>query len=173
MKFLRAVDRLLAKLESGLLVGFLAVMLLLAFTQVALRNLFNSGLLWGDPMVRHLVVWVGFLGAAVAATQEGHISIDALTKFLPARIKAGTHVATNLFAGVVCWYLAQASYDFLKSEAEAGSTFVLDIPTWIGGLIIPVGYLLVGFHFMVRVLESFLVAAGKASPPPPEAKAVL
>lgn len=170
MKLLRALNRLLTRFESVLLVGFLGVLLVLAFTQVVLRNVFNSGLLWGDPMVRHLVVWVGFLGAAVATSKEGHISIDALTKFLPARVKAGTHVVTNLFAAVVCWYLAQASYEFLKSEAAAGSTFVLDIPTWIGGLIIPVGYLLIAFHFLVRVLESLLVAAGKSAPPAPEVK---
>jgi TRAP-type C4-dicarboxylate transport system permease small subunit len=168
MSFLRTLDRWLTKVESVLLVVFLSVMLTLAFTQVVLRNVFNSGLLWGDTLVRHLVLWVGFLGAAVATSGEGHISIDALTKFLPVRVKAGAHVLTSLFAAAVCWYLAEGSYHFLKSEAAAGSTFALGIPVWVGALIVPVGYLLLSFHFLVRCVESLLVAAGRTAPPRPE-----
>ena len=165
MKLLRALDRWLTKGETVLLVLFLGAMLVLAFTQVVLRNAFNSGLLWGDTVVRHIVLWVGFLGAAVATSGDGHIAIDALTKFISPRVKAGVRVLTNLFAAVVCWYLAQGSYQFLTSEAEAGSTFVLDIPVWVGALVVPIGYLLIAFHFLVRLLESFLVASGRQAPP--------
>ncbi|MCK7524997.1 MAG: TRAP transporter small permease [Ignavibacteriales bacterium] len=64
-------------------------MVLLAFAQVILRNVFGTGLVWGDTIVRHMVLWAGFVGGALASYEGRHISIDALTKFFPPRVKHG------------------------------------------------------------------------------------
>lgn len=165
MKALRALDRLLVRIEGTLLVVFLGAMVLLAFTQVVLRNLFGTGILWADPLVRHFVLWAGFLGGAMATSADRHISIDALTRFLSPRIKAGIHVVTNLFAAIACSYLAQAALVFLLSEKGAGSTTVLEIPVWLAGSIVPAGYALMVLHFTVRAIESFLTATGGKGEP--------
>jgi TRAP-type C4-dicarboxylate transport system permease small subunit len=157
---LRALDRILVRVEEVLLVLFLGTMVLLAFTQVMLRNLFGTGLLWADPLVRHFVLWSGFLGGALATSAERHINVDALTRFLSPRIKAGTQVLTNLFAGVACFFLAQAAWAFTLSEQAAGSTTVLDIPVWVAALIVPGGYGLMMLHFVLRSVENVLTAAG-------------
>ncbi|MDE2237792.1 MAG: TRAP transporter small permease subunit, partial [Elusimicrobia bacterium] len=46
----------------------------LAFLQVLRRELFGSGALWADPLLRSLVLWVGFLGAALAAAEDKHFA---------------------------------------------------------------------------------------------------
>jgi TRAP-type C4-dicarboxylate transport system permease small subunit len=161
MKILHVIEQFFVRLESALLVVFLSVMILLAFSQVILRNFFDSGLLWGDQLVRHLVLWVGFMGAAVATSEEKHISIDALTKFLSSRIRSIVHLLTNVFALGVCWYLAEAAFHLYEEEQAAGGTLVLDIPSWVGVVILPPGYLLIAFHFGVRVVHHFLAAAGQ------------
>ena len=51
MRYVLAVDRGLAKAETVLLVIFLGTMILLAFAQVVLRNVFGTGLVWGDTDV--------------------------------------------------------------------------------------------------------------------------
>jgi TRAP-type C4-dicarboxylate transport system permease small subunit len=150
MSFLRQFDRWLKRIEVGLLVVFLSAMVLLSFTQVILRNLFDTGLLWADPIVRHLVIWGGFTAAAIAASEGRHIGIDALTKFFSNRLKAISQIVTNAFAAVVCWILADAAWTFLLAEKEAGGDIVLSIPTWIAILIIPVGYILMAVHFLIR-----------------------
>lgn len=160
MSILRTLDRTLVRIEGVLLVVFLGAMVVLAFSQVILRNLFGTGLLWADPLVRHFVLWTGFLGGAMATSADRHISIDALTRFLSIRVKAGMHVITNLFAAIACSYLAQAALVFILSEKSAGSTTVLDIPVWLGASIVPAGYALMAFHFMVRAVESVLTVAG-------------
>ena len=156
MSILRALDRTLMRIEGILLVVFLGAMVVLAFLQVVLRNLFGTGLLWADPLVRHFVLWAGFLGGAMATSGDRHISIDALTRFLSVRVKAGMHVVTNLFAAIACSYLADAALTFILSEKSAGSTTVLDIPVWLGAAIVPAGYALMAFHFMVRTVEAVL-----------------
>lgn len=152
MKLLQRLDAALNKTEGALLILLLVVMLVLAFLQVVLRNFFSSGFLWADLVLRHLVLWIGFLGAALATSQERHISIDAVTRFLPPRLKHALRVVTNLFAAVVCYYLMTAAITFIESEAEAGTTFYADIPNWYAGIIIPVGFGLLIIHFLIRVM---------------------
>jgi TRAP-type C4-dicarboxylate transport system permease small subunit len=153
MRLLQAIDRTLARAETVLLVIFLGTMVLLAFAQVVLRNVFGTGLLWGDTLVRHMVLWAGFIGGALAAFEGRHIGIDALTKFLSPRARNVAGTVTNLFGAVVCYYLAQASWTFLLDERESGSEFILSLPGWVAMVIIPAGYALIMAHFLVKVFE--------------------
>ena len=167
MKRLLTVDRALVRIETVFVVLFLGMMVLLAFLQVILRNLFDTGLLWADPVVRHLVLWVGFAGAAIASSEDRHIAIDALSKFLPERLKHGVRILTNLFAIAVCLFLADAAYTLFADELEYGGTIFLDLPSWVGVVVLLPGYLLMVFHFAVRLIRSLLLALGKPLPQEP------
>jgi len=161
LKALFAIERFVVRIETIILVAFLSTMVLLSFSQVVMRNLFDTGLLWGDTLVRHLVLWVGFTGAAIATSEERHISMDVFSKLLPLRVRYIAHIVTNGFALYICYLLAGAAYTFFLSEKSAGGTLVLDIPAWVGLLVIPPGYLLMVFHFGVKLLKSVAEALGK------------
>lgn len=161
MKSLRALDQFLVKVETVFLVLFLSIMILLSFSQVVMRNFWGIGFLWADPLVRHLVIWVGFIGAAIATHEERHIGIDAFSRFFSARWKHAVRILTSLFAIVVCYFLADAAWVFLVDEKASGSDFMLTIPTWIALIIIPTGYVLMGFHFIVKIVEHALMLFGK------------
>jgi len=161
MKILGGLERALVRIETAVLVITLSLMIILAFSQVVLRNLFDTGLLWGDTVVRHLVLWVGFTGAALAAREERHISIDALSRFLPGISRHIARVLTSLFAVFVCLLLADASVTLMRDEMEFGGELVLGLPSWTGVMILPPGYLLVAFHFLVRAVQSILLATGR------------
>jgi len=150
MTLLRSLDRLFYRLEYGLLVASLGSMVILAFAQVVLRNFFGTGIVWADTIVRHLVLWSGFVGAALATSEERHISIDAFTKFLSPRTKHIVMVFASLFAVVVCYYLALAAWEYVLEERIHGGVLVLSIPTWVALLIIPVGYFPWRFTFLLK-----------------------
>jgi TRAP-type C4-dicarboxylate transport system permease small subunit len=122
---------------------------------------FGVGFLWGDPLVRQMVLWSGFMGAALATHHNRHISIDALSKYLPVRLKALVGVVTSLFGAVVCWYLASAARTFLLEEKEAGADMVFSLPAWIGLVIVPAGYGLIALHFLLISFELSVIAAGR------------
>ena len=161
MTLLRLLDRTLVKIETVFLVLFLAVMIILSFSQVVLRNFFGTGFLWADPLVRHLLIWAGFLGAAIATHEEKHISIDALTKFFSRRWKAASQILTSLFAVIVCYYLADAALVFLRDEKARGEELLLSIPVWAAVMIIPTGYAMMAVHFIVKIVENALKLIGK------------
>jgi TRAP-type C4-dicarboxylate transport system permease small subunit len=154
MKLLHSLDRIFYRIEFGLLVVFLGSMVLLAFMQVVLRNFFNTGLVWADTIVRHLVLWLGFVGATLATREERHIGIDAITRFLSARAKLVILILTSVFAAIVCYYLAAAAWTFVLDERVNGGELVLGIQTWVALLIIPAGYVLIAFHFLVKAIEN-------------------
>jgi TRAP-type C4-dicarboxylate transport system permease small subunit len=153
VKTIRAADRALALAETGLLVVFLGSMVILAFVQVLLRNITGEAFVWGDTIVRHCVLWAGFIGGALAAFEGRHISIDALTKFLSPLWRSLAGIVTNLFGTLVSWFLAEAGWRFVMDEKAGGGDLVLSIPTWMAMIIIPVGYGLMAVHFALKVLE--------------------
>ncbi len=156
MKLIRSIDSIVGAIAAAILVTLLAVMLFMGFTQVVLRNLFSTSILWGDVFLRHVVLWVAFLGAIVATGEKRHITIDALTKVLSDKGKKIAGIITGIASVVVCYFLTDASYRFLVDEIEFGGTLMLDIPRWIFQLIIPLGFGLMMLRFSIRVLEDFL-----------------
>lgn len=161
MSLLKKIDAVLNKVEGALLILLLAVMVLLAFLQVILRNVFLEGIFWADILLRHLVLWVGFLGAALATSEERHISIDAFATMFSPKVKAGIRVITNVFAVLVCYLLFDASRTFLQFEIEDARELFLGIPEWYSGIIIPIGFGLLMLHFTVRAVFSLNAALGR------------
>ncbi|MBI5464250.1 MAG: TRAP transporter small permease, partial [Ignavibacteriales bacterium] len=92
MKILSKINTTLNRLETSLLILLLSFMVLLAFYQVMMRNLFSGGFVWGDIVLRHIVLWLGFLGGALATSNQRHIHIDAFAHFLPERLKHAIHI---------------------------------------------------------------------------------
>ena len=153
MNVLRAVDRALATVAGWFLVIALSAMVLMSFGQLVLRNFFGTSIEWGDVFLRHLVLWLGFLGATLATGQDRHIKVDFFTKFIPAKARKVLLVLTSLFAAYVCYLLLRAGWAFLQSEVEYPTMLVNQIPTWYFMTIIPVGYGLMAFRFVVVALE--------------------
>jgi len=151
MKILLRFDTVLTRIEGALLVLFLSVMVVLSFVQVVLRNGFSESLLWGDILLRHLVLWIGFVGAALATSKDRHINIDAITRFLTPRLKGIAKIVTNLFAATVCYFLFRASLTFLGNELSDSSTVYGEISALYSQIIIPVGFSLIILHFLIRI----------------------
>src|SRR5215217_4212956 len=76
------IDRF-CRLLSGLMVLFLAAMVVLVFGNVVLRYGFNSGITVSEELSRWLFIWGTFLGALVALREHGHLGIDMVVGRLP------------------------------------------------------------------------------------------
>ena len=149
---IKIFDKYLSHFESALIVVTLGIMIITAFVQVILRNIFNSGILWGDMLVRHLVLWVGFLGAGLATRDNRHISIDALARVLSPAWQRRTQILTNIFATFICILLVKASYTFVKDEFLEGAILLLGIPAWMFMVIILMGFSIITFRFFLKIL---------------------
>jgi TRAP-type C4-dicarboxylate transport system permease small subunit len=161
MNLLKRIDKALTRFEGYVLITLLFIMVVMAFLQVVLRNLFSSGILWADIFLRHLLLWLGFLGAAIATSENRHINIDALRRFFSKRMRSAVEVLTDSFAAVICFMLAQASWTFVQGEIADRRVLFGDIPSWYAQVIIPIGFGLLVIHFAIRALLHVGVVAGK------------
>jgi TRAP-type C4-dicarboxylate transport system permease small subunit len=150
VKILTRINAAFNALETALLIFLLSIMIVLAFYQVLMRNLFHGGFVWGDILLRHIVLWLGFLGGALATSNQRHIHIDALAYFLSPRVRTAVAVVTNLFGAAICLLLLDASLTFIRGEVEAHSMIFEGIPAWYTELIIPIGFGLHVLHFILR-----------------------
>jgi TRAP-type C4-dicarboxylate transport system permease small subunit len=155
MKVLNTLDGWLNKAESAVLIVLLLMMVLLAFAQVVLRNVFSAGLVWGDILLRHSVLWIGFLGGALGISNKRHINIDAFTHYMSPRLNSRFSVFTNLFGAGVCVFLTIAAIKFVANEISSGSFVYGQIPSWYAEIIIPVGFGLFVFHFIARAARNY------------------
>jgi TRAP-type C4-dicarboxylate transport system permease small subunit len=94
---LAAVERLIdlyCRFLKVTIVVCLAAMVVLVFTNVVLRYLFNSGIATSEELSRWLLVWLTFLGAIVALRQHAHLGVDTLVRALPTRGKFVCFIAS-------------------------------------------------------------------------------
>lgn len=138
------------KAEYLLLVSLLSLMVGLAFLQIFLRIFFNTGILWGDPLLRNVLLWAGLLGATMATKEGKHINIDVISRLLPGRGNVAIQAVTNLFSAFICVLLLQASLKFVRDEFQAGTLAFLKIPIWTVGVIFPIAFGVIGLRFAIN-----------------------
>ena len=166
-RLLNTLDRAGARAEDALLVFILVSMILLAGTQILLRNLFDTSLFWGDEMLRLMVLWLAVAGGIAASRLDKHISIAVIDRFLPATAKLVTRVVIDLFTAALCALFAWQSARFVYSSYEFGDTVMRDAPAWAAQVIMPIGFTLMSLRHLVlaftrplRGRETFGVAGG-------------
>ncbi len=152
MKFLIWLDDKINRLEQVLIAALLLTMILIAFVQIVLRNFFATGIDWGDALVRYLVVWVGFVGAAIAVKEGKHITIDVLSPALGGVSQRVLQAISHACSAVICGMLTWAGIKFIWFEAEMGGTVFSSLPVWVPELIIPVSFGLMTMRYALRLI---------------------
>lgn len=147
-RLLRAV----AAIEDGLLVVLLTLMIVLAAAQIGLRNLFDSSLLWADPALRVMVLWIGMIGAMVATRFDKQISVDAVSRYLPPRWKAGARVVTDLFTATVSFALTWHSVRLILEDRTGGITVFGSVPLWACELVLPLAFGVIAIRYLLLAL---------------------
>lgn len=164
------LDHGIAKGEAYALVGIVSTMIILAAVQFFLRKAFDFGFEWADILVRQMVLWLGFVGGALATYQGRHIAIDAVTKLVSPKQAAALRVFTSLLAAGLVALLVKASWVFVNDEIDSETMLFGDVPQWIFQAIIPIVFVLIVIHFVLGARHHLLVALGRREPIIPDAE---
>jgi TRAP-type C4-dicarboxylate transport system permease small subunit len=144
--------RLTGRLEDGLLAVLLITMIGLAVAQIVLRNVFSSGLLWGDALLRVMVLWVGMLGAMAATRDDKQITVDVLSRILPSRWKVRARVVTDLFTTAVAALVAWHGGRLVMDDRAAGSMAFAGVPVWVCELVLPVAFAIIAVRYLLMAV---------------------
>jgi len=163
--FLRRVTRLVSAAEDIMVVVLLTAMILLAGTQIALRNVFHSGLLWADPGLRVMVLWVGMVGAMVASRFDKQISVDAVSRFLSPRGRARVRVLTDLFTSLVSALVAWHAARLVLDDRAAGSMVFASVPVWVCESILPIAFGVIAIRYLLYAVAHVRTVATRGEEP--------
>jgi C4-dicarboxylate transporter DctM subunit len=144
------VKRALVLFEDAVAATALAAMVVLPVLEIALRRTAGIGIPGAGPIVQHLVLWVGFLGGAIAA-REGRLLALATGAFVPEGApRRAASIFTAAVAAAAAIVLAAGAVELIRSERETGSILGAGIPTWVAQLVLPVGFVLIAARLVWR-----------------------
>jgi len=106
------------------------LMVVVTFMQVVSRYVFGHSFFWAEELARYAMVWLTFLGAALAILEREHINIDFFIKQLPKALYPYANVLINLILVIFVAALMYYSLPIIQTSMKIHST----------GLGIPMGY---------------------------------
>lgn len=122
-----------------------------------------EGLVWSPYLGLSALLWIGLLGASMAAHLGQHLSLEIGEKIWPARFLPAVRGLKGFLVGAFCLLLAVLACESLadhyrdwRSGPGAGLIPSIDWPKWVVFLVIPYAFGMMSLRFWgqaARVLE--------------------
>ena len=140
--FDRVLDWIATIVKYVMLVQASMIFVIICFA-VFTRYLLNYVPSWSEEVPRYLLVWVSYLGAALAVKYKEHISLDVFFNLMPIRARQVGHLILNVLIGIVgvimlvfgTGLVRQFGDDLMEAIAVKNIWFYLAMPI-SGGLIV-------------------------------------
>jgi len=110
------VNKRLQQLVEILLMTFLSGMVLLTFTDVIGRRLFNTPVFGAHDITEHLMAVIVFSGLPLLTANRAHLSIDLFDRWL---LQPQWRIWHYLVNGLIAAVLGLIAYEFAVSVQEA------------------------------------------------------
>lgn len=146
---MRVLIKTVHRIEDVLLIVLLSSMIALASTQILLRIFFEFGLIWAEPLLRVMVLWLGLTGATVASRHNKHIHIDILTRFFSKNLYLFVQTFVGLFTAWICFLIAWHGARWVQMDYVDEMTGLGGIPSWMLEIIIPISFAVIGIRYFI------------------------
>jgi C4-dicarboxylate transporter, DctM subunit len=144
--------------------------MILPLAEIASRRILHQSIPGETAFVSTLTLWLGLLGAAIAA-REGKLLTLATGEFLPkGRIANAAHVIAGAVGAMVSTILCLGGVALARSDRAAGDMLGGGVPVWVADLALPIGFGLIAVrlawraspHWRGRAIAALGIAAGLA-----------
>ncbi len=112
---------LAANVEELICAVLLVVMVGSVSAAVFFRYVLDSALPWPEEISRFALVWLTFIGAALAAKRQSHVLVDFFVSFLPERARCALAVLVNVVLLLFLVLFFALSVQFVQKASVAVS----------------------------------------------------
>src|SRR5260221_3696054 len=152
--------------------------MVIPLAEILSRKFFGAAIPGSSAYASVLTLWLGMLGAAIAA-REGKLLTLATGEFLPkGRVSDVAHIVAGAVGAMTATILTMGAIVLVQSDRVAGDVIAGGTPKWIADLALPVGFGLIALrlawkaspHWLGRAIAAGGVVAGPRPhprPPPP------
>lgn len=151
---LRFLDRIEGALAAVAII-LLVVVTLSVCLEVVMRYGFNSPLIWVVEIGEYALLYITFLGTAWALRNGGHVRVDIILGLFSQRMRRIFGVISSSLGIIISLVLTiggiYVTWD--KFASSAYKPTVVEFPTWIVVIVIPIGSLFLGIRFLRLLIE--------------------
>ena len=139
------IDRALARVLDGVLAVLLVGLVGAVFTQVFSRYVLQASVPWTEEVARYLLIYLTFVGAAVAVREHTHLRVDFLVVRLPHL--AQRVIGMAMTAGILISGALLVVYGYSYTERAVGtiSPAIGQSIAWIYAVMPVAGALMVAY----------------------------
>jgi tripartite ATP-independent transporter DctM subunit len=120
----------------------------LPLAEIASRKFLGAAIPGSGPIASTLTLWLGMLGAAIAA-RDGKLLTLATGEFLPeGRIKAIARVVSGTIGAMIATIFTLGGIALVQSDRLAGDVVTAGLPTWVADLALPLGFGLIAIRLV-------------------------
>jgi TRAP-type C4-dicarboxylate transport system permease small subunit len=141
------------RIETALMSVLLLGIVVLAALQIVLRNIFSYSIFWADDLIRLAVLWLAVIGALAASRENRHLAIGIVPRYFPTAWHKPAACIASTFAAVITAVLAWHAFRFVADSYRFGDTLLGDLPAWLFQIVMPVGFGLISFRFLVNTIR--------------------
>ena len=165
---IKKLGKIFDKFETNALIIALAIMVVVIFTNVVMRYVFNSSLSWSEEFARYLFVWFSWLGVSAGVKDKEHLRVEFLSMALVKRGLIKADEAINIIVALVWLFttliVAYYGYDIILQQIDMNVlTPAMRIPVWTAYLAIPFCSFIVGIRLILTIIVSAKVLLGKST----------
>jgi C4-dicarboxylate transporter, DctM subunit len=129
---------LFARLEDSVATVVAVALVLLPLAEAAARELFQISLPGAPSFTLHLTLWLGLMGAAIAARDNKLLTLATGSLWPEGVVRTVAKIIGNGAGVVVTTGLAASSVELIKLHREIGYTITEGVPVWWADLLLPV-----------------------------------
>jgi C4-dicarboxylate transporter DctM subunit len=124
--------------------------MVIPLAEIVTRKLFSTTIPGSSAYASILTLWLGMLGAAIAA-REGKLLTLATGEFLPkGRVSDVAHIIAGAVGAMIATVLTMGAIVLVQSDRMAGDLIAGGAPKWIADLVLPVGFGLIALRLAWR-----------------------
>ncbi|PIE54492.1 MAG: C4-dicarboxylate ABC transporter permease [Dethiosulfovibrio peptidovorans] len=150
------------RIEEGLLVCSLSVMVIINFGNVLSRYIFHASWSFSEELLVIFFVYNSFLGAALACRRGAHMGFTVLTSVFPEKLKKSFVVFSTVISLILMGVLVLYGAEMVCGQVEYEQrTPALGLPEAVAGFSVPFGALLIAIRMVqacvaeLRQIQSF------------------
>ncbi|HHW7507933.1 TRAP transporter small permease [Mannheimia glucosida] len=155
---MKALAQLVGKLLELLVVVILSAMSILVFVNVVLRYGFNSSISVTEEVSRYMFVWLAFLGAVLAFSENQHVRVTMLTDKLSPIARNLLSIVTDLAMLFCCYLIVDGSWIQFNLNLNNFAP-ISGLPQGITFLASTVAGVLIGLLIIARIVATVGVIA--------------
>ena len=142
-------------IERGITLFVFIALVLLPAIEVLTRLFGTTGVVASPVLVQHLTLWIGFLGAMVAARRNRLLSLTSTPLFSSEEKIDWFKFMAKVTTIFIVMALAYGAWELVKVEKEFPVDIAPFLSRWVAQLIMPTGFFVVAIHMLMNSYETW------------------